>query len=254
VNQRLFASTALSFRPNGWSYVGLRLDGRYDWHRNVSTGPTSGWVGEPQLFFRVEPEMPGEMHLGAQTIVRFPGDRVPSIEFAATTPEVSVFATYAPSSRPVAFTSLVGFRLDRSAEAVPSPDFLNRAQRLSVGASDTNALLLGLGVVGRVSMQWDVLGEWTWDVRVPAKGVAPLRSPMRIDAGARFTPSENGSFQFQVLAEVSPSGRPSIGPGEPLVIVEPRVGLVLGVNLLPRRPLPLSDGPPPPSAPQDLRR
>jgi hypothetical protein len=233
VNQRVFASAAASLRAKEWLAFGLRFDGRYDWHRHVSTGNTSGWVGEPHFVVRLDAPWPGDVHLGAQAGVGFPGGHAPSIALSAVSPELSLLATYAPTSRPFALASFVGFRVDRGAEAVDDPNLLNRAQRLSVGVSDTNALLVGIGVAGRVANGWEALGEWTWDLRVPAKGVNALSSPMRLDAGARLTPEGRGTLQFQMLVEVSPSARPTIGPGEPLAIVEPRVGIVLGVNLLP---------------------
>src|SRR5439155_23329787 len=110
-----------------------------------------GWVGEPLLFFRASPNMRGDVHVGAQAGIGFPGDQVPSIEFAATTPEVSAFATYAPSSTPLALSALVGFRLDRGAHAIADVDRLTRSQRLAIGVSDTNELLLGIGFAARVA-------------------------------------------------------------------------------------------------------
>jgi len=182
--------------------------------------------------------------MGAELGVGFPGEHFPSIKPAATSPVLSVFATYAPAARPVALTAVAGFRLDRGAQTIDDPDRLNRSQRLAIGASDTNALLLGLGAVTRVTKNWDALGEWTWDLRVPAKGTSALESPMRLDVGGRFTPKDSG-LAFQFLFEVSPSSRPTIASGEPLVVVEPRIGIVVGVNILPKRAgSPLDEQPP----------
>lgn len=236
VNQRLFASVAASFRPNEWLAVALRFDGRYDWHRHVSSGDTSGWVGEPNLALRVSPRTFGDLQVGARASAGFPGQEVPSITLSATSPELALFATYAPAASHLAIASLVGFRLDRGAEAIADPDRLSRAQRLSIGASDTNALLFGLGVAGRIANRWEALGEWTWDLRIPAKGVGAFESPMRVDGGARLAPTEAGTVELQFLVEVSPSARPTIAADRPLVVVEPRVGIVVGVNLLPQRP------------------
>jgi len=239
VHQRLFASLAASFRGSDWLAVALRLDGRYDWHRHVSTGDSSGWVGEPHVAVRAVPSMQGNFHVGAEMGVGFPGDHVPSIDLAATTPELSLFATYAPAS-PVSLSALLGFRIDRGAHTIEDPNRLSRSQRLSIGASDTNALLLGIGAVSRVTKSWNALGEWTWDLRLPAKGTSAFESPMKFDVGARYTPTESGPLAFQFLFEVCPSARPTIAPGEPLVVVEPRIGAVVGVNFLPPAP-PLRD-------------
>jgi hypothetical protein len=235
VHQRLFASVAASLRANEWFALALRLDGRYDWHRHVSTGDGSGWVGEPHLAFRAIPILQGDFRVGAQAGVGFPGEHVPSIDFAATSPELLLFATYAPETKAVALSALVGFRLDRSSETIEDANRLNPSQRVSIGTSDTNAMLFGLGAVARVTTTWDAVGEWTWDLRVPSNGTTALESPMRLDAGARFTPSDSGTLAFQFLFEASPSARPAIAPGEPLVVVEPRFGIAVGINVLPPR-------------------
>jgi hypothetical protein len=235
VHQRLLASLAASYRTNEWLAFALRLDGRYDWHRQVSTGDSSGWVGEPHLLVRAIPSMTGSVRVGAEFNVGFPGEHVPSIDLAATSPELSLFATYAPASASFAVTSLVGFRLDRGAQTIEEVDRLSRSQRLAIGASDTNALLLGLGAAARLTTNWQALGEWTWDLRVPSKGTSALESPMRLDAGARFVPKDSGTLAFHFLMEVSPSARPTIAAGEPLVVVDPRIGVVVGVNFLPKR-------------------
>jgi len=104
VHQRLFATVAASFRANEWLALALRLDGRYDWHRHVATGDQSGWVGEPHLAFRASPNMAGDMHVGVDASIGFPGEHVPSIDLSAISPELSAFATYAPTSTPLAVT------------------------------------------------------------------------------------------------------------------------------------------------------
>ncbi len=246
VNQRVGASLGASFRPNPWLAVALRVDGRYDWHSHLSTGDTSGWVGEPTILARFEPPMEGDVRVGAEAGLAFPGRKVPSIEPNATSPELSLYATFAPSAASFAVGARAGFRLDRGDRALADPDRLTRPQRLSIGVSDTNALLLGLAGAARVAKHWEALAEWTWDLRVPANGTTALESPMRIDAGARVIPDVARShIQIQLLVEVSPSARPTIGSGEPLVIVEPRVGLFVGLTFLPLPPALASGGPRP---------
>ncbi|HEX9295621.1 MAG TPA: carboxypeptidase regulatory-like domain-containing protein [Polyangiaceae bacterium] len=250
-HNRLFGVLAASFRPNDLVAVGVRLDGRYDWHRNVPEGNGGGLIGEPRLLVRAGTKA-HDLRFGAEAQVVVPGRDAPSIEFKAITPELSLLAAYAPASGPLTFASRLGFRLDRTKEAVPDVDRLSRADRLSLGVSDTNALLLGAGVVGRVAPRWEALGEWTWDLRVPSKGVSAMASPMRVDAGARYTPNERGTLQLQLLLEVSPNARPTIGPGEPLVPVEPRLSVFAAINFRPPlagavepEPRPVVEAPPP---------
>src|SRR5689334_13455157 len=51
-HNRVFGSVAASFRPNEWFAASLRIDGRYDWHRDVPDGNGGGAVGEPRLVLR----------------------------------------------------------------------------------------------------------------------------------------------------------------------------------------------------------
>ena len=243
-SHRIFGSAALSVRPNEWFAAALRLDGRYDWHTGVPDGNGGGAVGEPRVLLRAVTGA-NELRFGAEAGARFPGEKAPSVSFAAVSPELSLLAAYVPASGPVSFGSQVGFRLDRSAEAVSNPDRLARADRLSLGVSDTNAVLLGVGLVAKMARNAEALAEWTWDVRVPSKGVGATQSPMRVDAGGRYQALD--TVAVQLVVEVSPSGRPPVGPGTPLAVVEPRFSVFAGINLRPRPPAPPESAPPPPS-------
>jgi hypothetical protein len=234
-HHRAFGTLAGSARYR-WFAIGLRLDGRYDWHRHVPDGNGGGWVGDPRLVLRLGTDVGAGLAIGAQGGVWFPGKSAPSVDVAAISPELVVLATYGKASVPLALASQVGFRLDRSAATVPNPDGLVRADRLALGVSDTNALLLGIGGVLRIGDRVEALGEWSWDLRMPAKGVSAGDSPMRIDAGARLTPTPSGTTQLQLVVELCPSGRPDIGRGAPLVAVEPRVTFLAGLNFRPALP------------------
>jgi hypothetical protein len=74
---------------------------------------------------------------------------------------------------------------------------------------------------------------------------------MRLDAGARFTPADDGTLQLEVLVEASPSKRPVIEDGAPFVVIEPRVGVSIALNILPKRGAPPAEqnaSPVPPEA------
>ncbi len=234
-SHRVFGSLAASFRPNDWFAAALRFDGRYDWHSNVPDGNGGGAIGEPRILLRAASGS-GDFKIGAEANVRFPGESAPSVNFAAVSPELSLLAAYAPAAGPVSIGSQIGFRYDRSGDTVPTPDRLLRADRMSLGVSDTNALLLGLGFVFRASKSVEALAEWSWDVRVPSKGAGAMESPMRIDLGGRYYASD--TLALQLVAEVSPSSRPTIGPGAPLVVIEPRASVFAGISFRPSVPAP----------------
>jgi hypothetical protein len=244
VHRRAFGSLAASFRSSGCLAASLRLDGRYDWHSDVPGGDGGGGVGDPRIAARCGADL-GSLKIGAELGVWLPGKGAPSVDFAAVSPQLALLAALTPPASPLTLASEVGFRLDRSAHAAPDPDRLARADRLSLGVSDTNALLLGLGGVLRVGSNVEALGEWSWDLRVPPEGVSAADAPMRLDAGARFSPGARKTIQFQLVIEVSTSGRPAIEPGAPLVPVEPRASFFAGVTIRPPLPEPPAVAPPP---------
>jgi hypothetical protein len=243
-HNRVFGSIAASLRPNAWFSAALRIDGRYDWHSDVPDGNGGGAVGEPRLLLRATTGA-NDLRVGVEGGVRFPGEKAPSVSFTAVSPEISLLAAYVPASAPIAFGSQLGFRYDRSAETVSSPDRLSRADRMSLGVSDTNAALLGVGLVAKAAKEVELLAEWSWDVRVPAKGVGAAQSPMRVDVGGRYLATD--TLALQLVAEVTPTGRPPVGPGTPLAVIEPRFSVFAGIALRPALPAVEAPAPPPPT-------
>ena len=232
-SHRVFGSLAASYRATDWFAAGLRFDGRYDWHSNVPGGDGGGAVGDPSLLF-LAGTTAKDLRIGAEARIAFPGGKAPSLKFNAVSPEVSLLAAYAPTSVPIALASRVGFRIDRSAETVPEPNRVSLADRISLGVSDTNALLLGAGLAARVTDDVEALAEWTWDVRVPSNGVRAVDSPMRADVGGRLRASD--TVTLQLVAEVGLGGRPPIGFGTPLAVTEPRFSIFAGIGIRPKEP------------------
>jgi hypothetical protein len=73
------------------------------------------------------------------------------------------------------------------------------------------------------------LTEVTWDLLVGKDAPPPAQSPIRISAGARFAIREDSPFALQGIVEVSPSSRPIVDAGQPLVPVEPRFGAMISL-------------------------
>jgi hypothetical protein len=232
-SHRAFGSLAASYRATDWLALGLRFDGRYDWHSNVPGGDGGGAVGDPSLLFQAGTTV-NDLRLGTEARIAFPGGKAPSLKVSAVSPELSLLAAYAPASLPMVLASRVGFRIDRSAETVPEPNRVSLADRISLGVSDTNALLLGAGVAARVTDDVEALAEWTWDVRVPSNGVRAVESPMRADVGGRLRASD--TVVLQLVAEVGLGGRPPIDVGTPLAVIEPRFGIFAGLGIRPNAP------------------
>ncbi|MCG8418598.1 MAG: carboxypeptidase-like regulatory domain-containing protein [Proteobacteria bacterium] len=233
-HSRTTGSVALSLSPRHWLGLALRFDSRYDQHSspgrgngNGDSGSDSSFVVDPRLTVRAVGRAVAGVDVGAELRLWVPpGLSTPSFDVAATTVDLHVLATYRP--RPTfSLTVNGGFRFDNSADSVTSPDTLSRADRMSLGVSDFDAVMLGLGGVwhtGRV----DVMAEWTWQLLVGTGAPSALASPMRFGLGAGWWLSP--SIHVQFLAEASPSRRPAIDVGAALVPLDPRIQLLAVVT------------------------
>jgi hypothetical protein len=239
---RLGASVA----PMDWLAFALRADGRLDLQ---SGGADAGarFLGESRAFARAQGAVGTDLALGAELGLLFPGATSPGDGLAATTPEARLLLTGAVLPA-LAVSGLVGFRVDRSDEAVDVLS-LTRADRLGLGASESNAVLLGAAVSyrqGRV----DWLGEWTWDVLVGSRAPGAFESPMRLEAGFRYWPTE--TLHFEAMLGASPSARPSLAASARLAPIEPRVWANVAVGLafpFAKPAPPPTPASPPPAAP-----
>lgn len=244
-HHRLAGSLAGNLTVLPWLGVGLRFDGRYDAHSGGPNGSDDGWVGDPRLIVRARSPFRHVPWLGAQLTVWAPGADAPSLVPEATSFDLALLGAL-PYGRWV-FGANVGYRVDRSAAALSNRDDLSTADRISFGASDSDAILLGVGARTVVTPNVELLAESTWDVLVGSDAPSAFDAPLRLGAGARW--AMTGRFALSGLVEVGAGGRPPVGPGRPLAPIEPRVSLQvgLGVSLDPvARPAVVARRTPPP--------
>jgi hypothetical protein len=241
-HHRGFGSLAASFAPVPLFAAGLELDGRYD--SSTGTGATSGWIGDPRLQLRVGGALGSGWALGAQANVWLPGSGAPSLVLGAITPDASVLASYTPEGGGVTIASKVGFRLDNSTKSASDANRLAASDRLALGLSEANGVLTGLGVAAHVSPRIEVLADATWEILVGTGAPGALDSPIVASAGARIALDPASRWQIEAVLDASPSKRPPIGAGNPLVDVEPLVGGFVGLAYRPA--VPGSGSPPPP--------
>ena len=99
---------------------------------------------------------------------------------------------------------------------------------MTLGISDSNAILAALGALYRVDPDWQVFGELSGDILVGSKAPRFTDSPLRAAAGARWqlTPE----LQAEGTAVVALSTRPSLRPTAPWVPTEPRFMILLGLS------------------------
>jgi hypothetical protein len=233
-HNRALGSLAVSVRPTPFFAAVLRLDGRYD----SSLGPqsTRGWVGDPRLELRVGTLLGDAFRIGGQLNVWLPGNSAPSWVLDSTTPDASVLASYQRPDSPVTLASRAGFRWDNSARSAPAPDRLALSDRLSLGLNQASAVLVGLGIAVAVVPRVEGLADATWDLLVGGGSPGPSKSPILLSIGARYTLDPAGSWQLEAVATASPSERPTVAVGAPLVDVEPRVGGFINLVVRPAAP------------------
>jgi hypothetical protein len=198
--------------------LSLRFDGRFDAHGVDEEGKDTGLVGEPWLVARSGSQLSDTFALGAELGAWFPGSDAPSVEFAATTVEAKLLGGMSQPGTPWLVAAMAGFRLDQSAQAVGDADLLRRGDRVALGASDFNAMLLGLGLDYRRADS-EIVAELSADILLGVNRLSD--SPMRATAGYRH--HINDALQLAAHLTGSLSSRPSIGPGSSLIPIEPRL-------------------------------
>jgi hypothetical protein len=206
--------------------LALVLDGRHDRHPDEGEGAYGGSVGDPRLLARLGSALGDSARLGGELSLWIPGGDAPSVVASATTVDANLLFSWVPPTGPWVATK-AGFRLDNSAEAAPDRSRLRFGDRVALGLSDSNAVLLGAGL-GVPFGQTELLGEITWDLLVGPDAPAPLESPLRVTAGVRHGLTR--SLALEILAEGTASSRPGLTAADPLVPIEPRFAVLAGLR------------------------
>ncbi len=210
-----------------WLAFGLRFDSRHDAHPDDGMGSDSGTVGDPRLLARAGVALDEQLQLGAELALWLPGENAPSLALDASTLDARVLLAHAPHDSAWTVAGTVGYRFDQSARAAPDLERLRAGDRLALGLSEFDALLLGLGVLHRGGAL-ELLGEAGLDLLIGSNAPGLGQSPIRITAGARYHMSS--ALQLALQLAVSPSGRPSQTGDDPLLPIEPRLSLQAGVR------------------------
>ncbi len=228
VHHRGQASFGAALSPLPWLSFALRLDGRLEMHPDDGDGPHSAGFGDPRVFARAGHVLSRELAIGAELGGWFPGTEAPSIEPGASSAEGRVLLAFTPESSPWVVLGAAGFRLDNSAESAPAVSRLRLGDRISLGASDSNAVLAAAGVARRFGRAVEAFGELSADFLVGGSAPSLLESPLRAAIGGRYFFSP--SLQMDLTAIGSLSKRPDMGANDTLVPIEPRVLVLLGVR------------------------
>ena len=227
-HHRALGSVAIAGRPLSWLTIAGRVDGRWDHHLLGGVDDQSA-VGEARLALRGDFAVARGLALGLASIVLVPGSSAPSLVFDATTVDARGLLAWTPEGTPITLALDLGFRFDRTARAAPRPIPYGQADLVSLGASDSDALLLGAGVVARID-ETELFGEVTADLLVE-QGLAG--SPVRVAVGTRV-PLVSRLLSLHAAIEGGLGGRTAVNALATLVPVEPRIAIMVGIVLSPR--------------------
>jgi hypothetical protein len=120
----------------------------------------------------------------------------------------------------------VGYRWDNTDKSAPSAASLRPGDRISIGTSKHDAVLIGLGTSVGIAAT-ELFAEITSNIFV-GSGAPAGDSPFRLGIGARHRVLK--SLQISLLTETLLAGRPALGPEDPILPVEPRFALLAGVT------------------------
>jgi hypothetical protein len=191
---------------------------RYDKHPSDARGGDDGGVLDLRLAAR-RGAMFGAHALGLELAYGAPGSE--SIAGGLGHPRLDARALYSLSLASNTLLGLnLGYRFDDSAGSVNAPTQLRRGDRVALGLSEYDALLLGLGV-DQFFGKSEVFCEFSADFLIET-GAPPLfQSPFRAALGFRQHLSDSSTVGLIVSSTFS--DRAPSEAADPLVPVEPRL-------------------------------
>lgn len=237
-HHRLIALPAIGWVVQPWLELGIQADSRYDMH----PGGDVGMIADPRVVAKLGTEAAENVQVGVQLGGWFPGTEKPADTLQAASPEASFFGAFTNTHLTLAAFS--GYRLDQSKKAGRNAARLSQGDRLALGLSEFNEVLAGIGG-GYRSGPLVFLGEVSAELPIGSGAPSPTQAPLRASAGVRYFAS--AQLQLEGMLEASLSSPPAVGPTEPLVAIEPRIGALLGIRyrFVPDAPLVVEKSAPP---------
>jgi hypothetical protein len=199
---------------------------RYDRHPSDGMGVDSGAIGQAGLVSRYGLRLTRSLALGIDVGALFPGAEKPADALSSPAIDARALAGWLPDSG-LRLAAYVGYRFDYTSGVGGNAPRYRPGDRLALGVSDFDAVLAGLGTVLRLG-SLELLGELTADIMVGQRSPSIVESPWRADLGVRQWVSRR--LQLELLSEVALNARPSIASDAPLVPVEPRISIALGMR------------------------
>lgn len=226
-HHRLVGTIGIGGRIWPFLGIGLNFTGRYDTHPADEEGKDSSIIGDPRFLIRGGYPLTPSFHLGGEINIWVPGADAPSLAWDATTVDFKLLAALLPEKARFTIAGYTGFRFDNSQKAAPDLERTRAGDRMSLGVSDFHGVLIGLGGAVQLS-PFEIISEFSWDILVGSGAPNVSRSPIRLSLGLRYYPMVN--LGIELLGEASLCSRPGMGADDPLVPIEPRMSVILGVT------------------------
>jgi hypothetical protein len=232
---RLRGSAAATLAAARWLDFGAYVSGRYDRHTSDARGVDDGFLFESELSARLAQRF-GALGLGVEASAWLPGghDLEASVSGFGADGRVMLSGNW-PSA---VLGGFVGYRLDRSARAAGNVELLRVGDRSALGASDFDALLLGIGGGYQVGKSL-LFAETSAQLLLGSSDLST--SPIWLTLGARRPIGPRG-LAAELVLDGSLSQRPSSSSDE-LVPIEPRVALRFGLRYRFGEPAPAARAP-----------
>jgi hypothetical protein len=218
--------------------LAARLDTRYDRHESDERGSDDGFAFQSELSTRLAFRS-GSLGYGFEVAAWLPAG--PDIGTSAEAVSADGRLLLSRHSGRLVVAGHAGFRLDRSEKAAEAAPRLRFGDRSALGASEYDQALVGLGLgyeLRRTLLFAEVSGQLLL-------GADELQhSPLWASLGVRRPIGESG-LSWEVTFDGLLSARPAVGPAEPLVPIEPRAQLGVGLRYELARGATVAAAPPP---------
>lgn len=221
-HQRFALSGAASVNATSWLNVGLMLDGRYDRHSADADGSDDGLASQSELSARLAGRA-GALGFGLELGAWQPPGPNLGTSFEATSVDGRLLLSHHAGR--FVFGAYGGYRLDRSEKAAEDAERLRFGDRVALGASEFDAALAGLGA-GYTAGNTFLFAEATAQLLLGSPELTA--SPCRLAIGARRP--LGGGFSGEVSFSALLTPRPELGVDAPLMPIEPRAVLSIGLR------------------------
>lgn len=229
-HHRLAGRLALALTPASALSLGFAMNGRWDAHSGGS-GSDHSIVGDPTLFALLRLAHAGAFRLGLGMELWAPSGDDPGIVVAALSPTATLHTQLEFGDLTLALR--VGYLHDRSSRSIPDNRAYTPGDQVSLGVTDADAVLVGLGATGRVGAL-HLYADVSLDALVRRGDLPFSASRATATLGAMLTLGQR--YRLGLEAAVHLNGYPPVRADAPYR-VDPRLsaGLTLAVDLGPLR-------------------